>query len=261
MMVMFMVFATRYKKVPPNKAMVVFGHRFQGNKGMMIYTGGGRFIQPIIESVGWLDLETRPLNIEVRGVKTKDDIMVDVEIAAQIQIDSQEDSLKTAAVMLLNKTSEEIDYVAMKTIEGHVRGVCIALAHNQINAERAFVSEQIRHVVAEDLKSMGLNVVSLTLSDVKDHVPQDPNSEMETVGMIRDPTYESLQISKNIGTKASRKEISVDYRNQFLMEQERLAKLWETYAIQEKRLKEANDKIEELEMELEFLRDTYGVRE
>ena len=43
-----------------------------------------------------------------------------------------------------------------------------------------------------------------------------------------------------------------DYRNKFLIEQERLAKLWDAYQIQEKALKEANDEISKIETELEL---------
>ncbi|MCK4614884.1 MAG: hypothetical protein KAU14_08775 [Thermoplasmata archaeon] len=43
-----------------------------------------------------------------------------------------------------------------------------------------------------------------------------------------------------------------DYRNKYLMEQERLAKLWDAYQIQEKALKEANDHISKQNTELEL---------
>lgn len=162
--------ASRYVKVPPNKAMVVFGRKFKSGQGVQIHIGGGKFILPIIESWSWLDLGITTLNISIADVVTKEGVMMDVEAVTQTQIDPQEDSLRTAAVMLLQKTNEEIEYVSQKTLEGHVRGVCATLTVEQINADRQTVSEQILKVAVEDLKNMGLNVVSFTIRDLKDQV-------------------------------------------------------------------------------------------
>jgi len=168
---MFLVYASRYMRVPPNKAMVVFGRKFKDEKGgMKILTSGGKFIMPIIESWAWLDLGVRTLDIEVHDVVTQEGVMLDVEAVTQIQIDPQEDALKTAAVMLLNKSSDEIDYVAQKSLEGHVRGVCATLTVEQINSDRDAVSSRILKVAVEDLKNMGLNVVSFTIRDLRDQV-------------------------------------------------------------------------------------------
>ena len=168
--IMVLALASRYVKVPPNKAMVVFGHKFKGDEGVQILTGGGKFIIPIIESWSWLDLGITTLNISVTDVVTKEGVMLDVEAVTQTQIDPQEDALKTAAVMLLNKTNDEIEYVAKKTLEGHVRGVCATLTIEQINADRAAVSEEILKVAVGDLRNMGLNVVSFTIRDLMDKV-------------------------------------------------------------------------------------------
>jgi flotillin len=165
-----LAFKSRYVLVPPNKAMVVFGRKSKGGKGVQIRTGGGKFVMPIIESWSWLDLGITTLNISVTDVVTKEGVMLDVEAVTQTQIDPQEDSLQTASVMLLTKTSDEIEYVAKKTLEGHVRGVCATLTIEQINADRAAVSEQILKVAVEDLRNMGLNVVSFTIRDLMDKV-------------------------------------------------------------------------------------------
>lgn len=46
---MMVIYASRYKKVPPNKAMVVYGRRMgPGGQGYQVISGGGKFIIPII---------------------------------------------------------------------------------------------------------------------------------------------------------------------------------------------------------------------
>ena len=54
-------YAARYKRVPPGHAMVVFGRRF-GDRRYQVIVGGGRFIQPIVESYVLISLE--PISIE-----------------------------------------------------------------------------------------------------------------------------------------------------------------------------------------------------
>ena len=162
--------ASRYIKVPPNKAMVVYGRGDKSGGGLQILTSGGKLIWPIIESWSWLDLGITTLPINVTEVVTDKGVMLNVDAVTQTQIDPQETSLRTAAVMLLNKSQEEIEYVAQKTLEGHVRGVCATLTIEQINADRAIVAEKILKVAVEDLKNMGLTVVSFTIRDLKDNV-------------------------------------------------------------------------------------------
>jgi uncharacterized membrane protein YqiK len=56
-MTMMIIFASRYKKVPPNKAMVVYGRRMPSGRGYRVISGGGKFIMPIVESYEFLDLD------------------------------------------------------------------------------------------------------------------------------------------------------------------------------------------------------------
>lgn len=177
LVVIILVYANRYKRVPPDRAMVVYGkekiREVRGQKkkiGFQIVKGGGKFIIPIIEGVEYLPLEIRTLDITVKSVVTQEGVMLNVEAVAQTKIASDIDSLYTAAEQLLHKTNEEIDYVLIKSLEGHVRGVCANLTVEQINADRNKVSQEIQSVAVTDLKTMGLNVRSFTIRDLSDEV-------------------------------------------------------------------------------------------
>lgn len=176
-LIAILVYASRYKRVPPDRAMVVYGRErvreVRGQKkkvGFQIVKGGGKFIMPIIEGVEYLPLEIRTLDITVKSVVTQEGVMLDVEAVAQTKIASDIDSLYTAAEQLLHKTNEEIDYVLIKSLEGHVRGVCANLTVEQINSDRNKVSQEIQSIAVSDLKTMGLNVRSFTIRDLKDEV-------------------------------------------------------------------------------------------
>jgi len=164
------IIATRYKTVPPNQALVVYGARTKAGDGSDIHVAGGTIIWPIIQHYQWLDLEIRTLDIKITDVVTKEGVMLNVEAVTQVQIDPKQDSLKTAANMLLEKDQAEIDYLSQKSLEGHVRGVCATLTIEQINSDRDSVSRSIQDVASSDLKNMGLNVVSFTIRDISDRV-------------------------------------------------------------------------------------------
>ena len=69
-MAIIMVYASRYKKVPPDKAMVVYGKRQAGKKGYRVISGGAKFIVPIVESYEFLPLDVRTLDVVVRDIVT-----------------------------------------------------------------------------------------------------------------------------------------------------------------------------------------------
>lgn len=141
-----LLYARRYKKVPPDKAMVVYGRRQAGKKGYQVITGGAKFIWPIVESYEFLPLGIRTLDVNVDEIVTdilRSGAKVNIEAVAQVKVSSDPATLDTAAEHLLHKTDPEINEIAMKTLEGHVRGVCATLTLEQINSDRDAISSQV----------------------------------------------------------------------------------------------------------------------
>jgi len=62
---LIVILSTRYKKVPPDKAMVVYG-----KGGYQVVTGGAKFIYPIIHSYEMLPLDVRTLDVNVQDIVT-----------------------------------------------------------------------------------------------------------------------------------------------------------------------------------------------
>jgi len=164
-----LVYSNRYRRVPPDAAMVVFGKGY-GELGFTIIKGGGKFIIPILEEVSFLPLDVRTLDVSVPSVVTKEGVQLGVEAVAQVKISSDATLLKTAAEQLLHKSAEEINYVATRSLEGFIRGVCARLSVEEINEDRAKVAAEIQDVAVEELSSMGLQVVSFTIRDLEDTV-------------------------------------------------------------------------------------------
>ncbi len=177
---LFYIVATRYQVVLPNRALVVFGYqkggrkgyrvityKKGGNKGYRIMTSGGCIVWPIIQRHEWLNLEVSDLTIKVNDVVTNDGRLLDVEAFTLVRIDKSPKALETAANMLLGKERSEIEYVAQRSIEGHVRGVCATLTQIQLRCERDSVCRAIHEVAVKDLENMGLDVVSFVISGME----------------------------------------------------------------------------------------------
>jgi len=158
-------YAARYKKVPPDAAMVVYGRGF-GGKGYDVRRGGGKFIVPILESYRFLPLGIRTLDVNVNELVTdvaRSGARVNVKAVAQVRISDDADVLRTAAGQLLHKSDQEINEIALKTLEGHVRGVCATLTIEQINSERDAMASKIL-----TMKNMGIEIRSFVIKEIED---------------------------------------------------------------------------------------------
>ncbi len=166
------IYANRYKKVPPDKAMVVYGRsRAGGQRGYEVITGGGKFIVPIVESYEYLPLDVRTLDINVDEIVTdvrQSGAKMNIRSVAQIKISSKDAELKTAAEHLLHKSDPEINEIAMKTLEGHVRGVCATMTIESINSDRSEISQKIQNMAAQDLMNMGIEIRSFVIKEIED---------------------------------------------------------------------------------------------
>ncbi len=165
------LYARRYKKVPPDKAMVVYGKRQVGKKGYQVISGGAKFIVPIVESYEFLPLDVRTLDVNVSDIVTdvaRSGAKVNIKTVAQVKVSSDRATLDTAAEHLLHKTDAEINEIAMKTLEGHVRGVCATLTVEAINSDRDAISSQIQTMAANDLKNMGIDIRSFVIKEIED---------------------------------------------------------------------------------------------
>ncbi len=166
-----LLYARRYKKVPPDKAMVVYGRRQVGKKGYQVISGGAKFIVPIVESYEFLPLNVRTLDVDVDEIVTdvtRSGARLNIKAVAQVKISSDPGTLDTAAEHLLHKTETEINEIAMKTLEGHVRGLCATFTIEQINSDRDAISSEIQTMAATDLKNMGIDIRSFVIKEIED---------------------------------------------------------------------------------------------
>ena len=171
--VVILIAASRYKKVPPNMAMVVYGRkqRGTGGRGYRVISGGAKIVIPVVESIEWLRLDVRTLDLVVPDIVTdvkRSGAKINIKAVAQVKISSDEATLNTAAENLLGKTDLAVNEIALKTLEGHVRGVCATLTVEEVNSDRDAIASKILGMAGNDLRNMGIEIRSFVIKEIED---------------------------------------------------------------------------------------------
>ena len=171
-MAVIIMYKLNYKRVPPNKAMVVFGRPIgpRGEKGYNILTGGGKFLMPIVEEVAYLPLDVRNLSFQLKNLKTnvqKKGSKINIDAAATIKIASDPVSLNTAAETLLDKKDDEINKIAYDIIEGHFRGLIKTIRFDDIDQDHDALASRVQTMAAMDLRNVGMEIRTIVIKDVK----------------------------------------------------------------------------------------------
>ncbi len=178
------VYAARYKRVPPNHAMVLFGRRYGAgpDAGMYVCMSGGRFIQPIVESYAFLSLEPVEIAFYVNRVRkdakgaSPQDVAVDVK--AVVKIPPKKEEIEKAARHFLHrgdflstgrigesqgvrKTEEAMTRAVSGVLEMHTRGV---VPRSAVATPEAEIADAVSAAAKPDLEAMGIRVVSLIVN-------------------------------------------------------------------------------------------------
>jgi len=162
----------------PNEALVVSGccHR----KPLLV-PGGRAFVWPGIQHVQRLRLNTMTLQVTSNNVYSAQGVAISVTGIAQVKIQGQnEEMLLAACEQFLSKTEEQIQQVALETLEGHQRAIMGSMTVEEIYKDRKKFSKQVFEVASSDLVNMGITVVSYTLKDIRDE-----EGYLKALGMAR----------------------------------------------------------------------------
>jgi flotillin len=189
--IVLLIYASRYKKVPPDSAMVVYGQGVKkGARGYTVVSGGGKFILPVVQGYEFLPLDVRTLEIVVKDIVTDvktSGAKLNIKAVTQVKIASDEASLYTAAEQLLHKRDDQINEIAQKTLEGHVRGICATMTIESINSDRDAVAAQVQSQAAKDLRNMGIEIRSFVIKEIEDEYGYlDALGRRRTAEVIRD---------------------------------------------------------------------------
>jgi flotillin len=177
LLVLAVVYASRYKKVGPNEVLIISGRGVmvadtatgqRTRRSFRIVRGGGAFIMPVLERVDDISLELMTIEVVTNNVYTSFGVPVTVDGVAQVKVGSDDVSIITAAEQFLSKSTKEIQNVALQTLEGHLRAILGTLSVEEIYRDRDKFAQRVQEVSALDMQNMGLTIVSFTIKNIHD---------------------------------------------------------------------------------------------
>jgi len=167
----------RIIKAGPNEVLVISGRRRwirreDGTRflvGFRILKGGRTFVWPFIERVDRLSLELMTLDVRTPEVYTAKGVPIIVDGIAQIKIKGDDVSIATAAEQFLSMGIDQIQKIALQTVEGHLRAILGTLTVEETYSNRDAFAAKVQEVASSDLANMGLTIVSFTIRDIRDN--------------------------------------------------------------------------------------------
>lgn len=164
---MFIALATRYKKCPSDRILVVYGKVGTG-KSAQCYHGGAAFIWPIIQDYQYLNLTPLPIDIKLEGALSKQNIRVNTPSTFTVGISTEPGVMENAAERLLGLTLQHINELAKDIIFGQMRVVIATMDIEEINADRDKLIANISTGVEVELKKVGLRLINVNVQDITD---------------------------------------------------------------------------------------------
>lgn len=157
---------SRYKRCPSDKILVIYG-RTGGTSARCIH-GGGAFIWPVIQDYAFLDLKPLSIEANLTNALSRQNIRVDVPCRFTIAISTEADNMNTAAERLLGLTSAQVQELAKDILFGQLRLVIATMTIEEINSDRDKFLENISRNVDSELKKIGLKLINVNVTDIKD---------------------------------------------------------------------------------------------
>ena len=164
--VLIAAMASRYKRCPSDKILVVYG-RTGGASAKCIH-GGGAFIVPIIQDFAYLDLKPISIEANLKSALSKQNIRVDVPCRFTIAISTEKDNMNNAAERLLGLSTTQIQELAQDILFGQLRLVIATMMIEEINSDRDKFLDNISVNVDTELRKVGLKLINVNVTDIND---------------------------------------------------------------------------------------------
>lgn len=163
----FIFFASRYKRCPSDRILVVYG-KVAGQKSARCYHGGAAFVWPVIQDFAFLNLTPIPIDIALRGALSQQNIRVNTPSTFTVGVSTEPGVMENAAERLLGLSFTQVQELAKDIIFGQMRVVIATMPIEEINADRDKMIANISNGVEVELKKVGLRLINVNIQDITD---------------------------------------------------------------------------------------------
>ena len=252
--------ASRYKRCPSDKILVIFGKVGEGLSANCIH-GGGALVWPLIQDYSYLDLTPMTINIPLQNALSLQNIRINVPSTFTVGISTETGIMNSAAERLLNLSKNDIEEMAKEIIFGQLRLTVASLTIEQINQDRESFLESIRKNVSPELNKIGLYLINVNITDITDESEyiesigkkaaaeainqakidvsvQDKHGE---IGQAEATREREIRVAENLAEAEKGKKKADAERRIFVQQQEASATIGEATADREKEIKVAEN--------------------
>lgn len=161
-----LVFVSRYRRCPSDKILVIYGSK--GKSSAKCIHGGGAFVWPVIEDYAYLSLIPISIDANLTNALSRQNIRVDVPSRFTVGISTDPEYMTAAAERLLGLTPAQIQELARDILFGQLRLVIATMSIEELNNDRDKFLENISANVEVELKKIGLRLINVNVTDIKD---------------------------------------------------------------------------------------------
>ena len=162
-----MALLNRYRRCPSDKILVIYGSK-SANRSAKCVHGGGAFVWPVIEDYAYLSLTPIGIDANLTNALSRQNIRVDVPCRFTVGISTEPESMLAAAERLLGLQSSQIQEMARDILFGQLRLVIATMSIEELNSDRDKFLEAITANVEVELKKIGLRLINVNVTDIKD---------------------------------------------------------------------------------------------
>jgi flotillin len=256
----FIFLASRYKRCPSDKILVIYGKVGEGQSADCIH-GGGTLVWPLIQDYAYMDLTPMTISIPLQNALSQQNIRINVPSTFTVGISTEEGIMNNAAERLLNLPQKEIEEMAKEIIFGQLRLTVASLTIEQINQDREKFLEEIRKNVAPELNKIGLYLINVNITDITDEsdyiesigkkaaaeainqakIDVAEQEKKGAIGQSEAAKEKEIRVAENVAeSEKGQKKADAD-RRIFVQQQETSATIGEAVADKEKEIRVAEN--------------------
>ncbi|HIJ78687.1 MAG: SPFH domain-containing protein [Desulfobulbaceae bacterium] len=252
--------ASRYKRCPSDKILVVYGKVGAGQSANCIH-GGGALIWPLIQDYAYISLTPMTISIPLQKALSLQNIRINVPSTFTVGISTEPEVMTSAAERLLHLSQTEIEEMAKEIIFGQLRLTVASLTIEQINQDRESFLESVRKNVSPELGKIGLFLINVNITDITDEsgyidsigkkaaseainqakVDVAEQEKLGAIGEAEATRVKEIRVAENVAeSEKGKKKAEADQRI-FVQQQEAEATIGEAVANRDKEIKVAEN--------------------
>ena len=200
----FWVLAKRYRKVPPNEVLVVYGRKTSEGRGYRVVAGGAAFIIPLLEEYSTISLNLIQIPLRIENTPNVDGVLITVEAVGNVKVSSEPELLAAAIERFLGYDLAEIERQIHDILEGQLRQIIGTLRIEEIVQKREKITEQVTQNAAMDLARIGIRCDLILVNRISDNLGYiEALGKKRTAEVIRDASIGQAEAERDATIRAS----------------------------------------------------------